>query len=39
MPKELRKNPDYDNFNFNYRLENFVMKDLDMVKSDVDKLN
>jgi len=39
IPKDLRKNLDPDHYNFKYRLENFVMKDLDKMNSDVDKTN
>jgi|688.fasta_scaffold1785972_1 hypothetical protein len=35
VPPALRKDPDPDHSNFKYRLENFVMKDLDIVKSDI----
>lgn len=39
IPSSVRIDPDPEFKNFKYRLENFVMNDLNIVKSDIDKSN
>jgi hypothetical protein len=36
MPPYLRKMPDTEHYNFNFRLDNFVMKDLDVTNPAID---